>query len=152
MKLTEEQAKERVALIKEYRETNDDEVKERIKNDLLGKGFKYVEGPLGESQAYFLTPKEYEDWKFANEGVKPAFRYNVIFMNLPDWDAEYEEVGRYESNNPFPDLSKGDEVKIKGRRYGVTKKRVQFEPGENLVVTYEVFCKDVLEAEGDDEE
>jgi hypothetical protein len=140
MELTKEQSTERVALIKEYRESADGPRKKAIKEYMAEQGFAYAEGPLGESQAYFFTPEELENWKFANEGIKPSFRYNVIFMALPEWDAEYEEVGRYESNNPFPDLSKGNEVKIKGHRYIVSKKKVEYEPNESLVVIYEMFC------------
>lgn len=153
MKLTEEQAKERMALIKEYREIADGPRKKAIKDYMAEQGFAYAEGPLGESQAYFFTPEELESWKFANEGVKPSFRYNIIFVCILDWEGEKsEEVGRYESNHPFPDLDVTTDVKIKGKHYGVTAKRVEFDPGESLVVVYEVFCKDVPATEGDDEE
>lgn len=152
MKLTEEQAKERMALIKEYREIADGPRKKAIKDYMAEQGFAYAEGPLGESQAYFFTPEELESWKFANEGVKPSFRYNVIFMALPEWDAEYEEVGRYESNHPFPDLSPHDDVKIKGKRYCVTRKKVEYDPEDKLVVIYEMFCKELPLDEGNDEE
>jgi hypothetical protein len=145
MKLTKEQSKERTELTREYRNTNGPRRKS-IKDYMAEQGFLYVEGPLGEQQSYFLTPEEYKTWEFTNpqEVDKPSFRYNVIFMALPEWDAEYEEVGRYGSNNPFPDLSKGDEVKIKGKRYLVSKKRVEYDPDESLVVIYEMFCTGIL--------
>lgn len=152
MELTKEQAKERADLTIRYRYA-DELAKKEIREYLEGKGFELVEGPLGESQSYFLTPEELENWKLANESIKPSFRYNIIFMCIQDWAGEKsEEVGRYESNNPFPDLSKSDTLKIKGKRYGVTKKTVEFDPDDRLVIIYEVFCIDVPLTEGDDEE
>jgi hypothetical protein len=95
----------------------------------------YVEGPIEEK-----------------EEPKPSFRYNVIFICSFNWDSDKDiEVGRYESNHPFPDLVQGNDVKVKGKEYRVLNKKVEYDPDESLVVIYDLFCKE-LPTEGDDEE